>query len=124
MLWPCPFNQQAPNFQGSIHVLVLSKRKRNKLKFLKDNLTQCQVMPLTSSLSGPHASVPDPQLKKNNSQMKNKNSTADQTLQMNLKVLKSTVQLIKFVKHMGVTCLKQVCSTCINGYFPNYYIFH
>ena len=40
------------------------KEERNKFKFLEDNLTQYHMhVQLTSSLSAPHASVPDPQLK-------------------------------------------------------------
>ena len=59
----------------------------------------------------------------NNGQIKNnKNNTADQTLQINLKAgicfKNNTVQLIKLFKHMGVTCLKQVCS--LYGYFSSY----
>ena len=49
--------------------------------------------------------------------MKNKNSAADQTLHKNLKgfLKKNNVQFLKLFQHMGITCLKQVCS--LYGYF-------
>jgi len=48
-----------------MHMYLFSQREeRNHFEFLEDNFIQCHVLSLTSSLSGPHASVPAPQLTK------------------------------------------------------------